>query len=162
MRLQYLGVDLFEAHVFLLELESWSDWPATLSLPSRHFRLLTVGDAGRVGGEELSRFADAALGAGCVYLCAWGPGCMRVHDTFDYQDLELPQGATVMTTSHAHESLEDAIEFLLISAWPDKAFAETCRAALIAVVGDGSLADQVKSLAPRFMRPRDHPGETMN
>lgn len=152
---ELLGFDLSDAHVLLLELKSWSDWPAALALPSPHFRLLVAGDATSVPADELARLADSALGAGCVYLCAWGSGCMRVHDAFDQQDFYQPRrpgDAVVMTSSHGDESLADALEFLLLTAWPDEPFEATCRAILVSVIDDGSLADEVRSIARRFVR----------
>jgi len=139
--------------LFLMTLQSWDDWPAELNLPSKHFCLLLAGDAKSASDDTIGRFADAALDDGCVYLCAWGPDCDRVHDLFDTKivDRELAgetrNALAVMTTSHGRETLDEAIEFLTSAAWPDDAFAETCRSALVAVVGNSG---RVESIRDRF------------
>ncbi len=105
--------------------------------------------------ETIGSLADAALDDGCVYLCAWGPGCDRVHDRFDMKIVDrdiagkTPNALAVMTTSHGGETLDEATEFLITAAWPDDAFAETCRSALVAVVGN---TDWVASVRRRFAK----------
>jgi hypothetical protein len=142
--LLHLGQDMFSRELFLVSLQSWNDWPRELDLPSDHFCLLLVGDAYGESDETIGSLADAALDDGCVYLCAWGPDCERVHDLFDTKIVdrdmarEIPNSLSVMTTSHRGETLDEATEFLTTTAWPDAAFVETCRSALIAVVGDTS------------------------
>ncbi len=125
--------------LFLMALRSWEDWPRDLTLPSEHFCLLIAGDAETASDEAIGSLANAALDGGCVYMCAWGPGSQRLHTSFDTRIVdrvmagESPNALGVMTTSE--------------TAWPDDAFADTCRSALIAVVGN---ADWVKSIRSRF------------
>lgn len=139
--------------LFLVQLLSWEDWPADLSLPSKHFCFLLAGDADSVSQEILGRLAEKALNDGCVYLCAWGPGCMRVHDSFDTRIVardmagETPNALHVMTTWHEGETLDEALDFLTISAWPDDVIADTCRSAIVAVVDN---AGWVTSIRRRF------------
>jgi hypothetical protein len=139
--------------LFLLAVHSWEDWPRDLALPSQHFCLLIVGDAATASDEAIGSLASAALDGGCVYVCAWGPRCERLHTSFDeriadrYMAAETPNGLGVMTTSHETETLDEALDFLTESAWPDDAFADTCRSALVAVVGN---ADWVNSIRGRF------------
>jgi len=54
-----------------------------------------------------------------------------------------------MTTWHGQDSLEHAIEFLLLYAWPDDYFAETCQISLVVVVADADLAEQARGLLQR-------------
>jgi hypothetical protein len=57
------------------------------------------------------------VAAGCLYMCAWGPGCSSWDDSVDYANLErhsygdVPDERVVMTTWHAHEALEEALWF---------------------------------------------------
>jgi hypothetical protein len=111
---------------------------------------LLAGDAQAVSEEMLGRLAETVLRAGCVYLCAWGPGCMRIHDSFDMRIVdrdiagETPNALHVMTTSHETETLGEALDFLTEMAWPDDVFAYTCRSALIAVVDRPDLVDSTR------------------
>jgi hypothetical protein len=153
--LVHLGRDLRSRDLFLMSLGSWEDWPRELKLPSRHFCLLVAGDAQSTSDDAIGSLADAALDDGCVYMCAWGPGCERVHTSFDTRIVDrdlagvIPDVLGVMTTSHETETLDEALDFLTGTAWPDKAFADSCRTALIAVVGN---AEWVTSIRGRFER----------
>jgi hypothetical protein len=148
-----LGQDSMSRDLFLMSLGSWDDWPRELKLPSQHFCLLLAGDAQGVSQEAIRSVAEAALARGCVYLCAWGPDCVRVEDWFDQAFVlrniatQTPETPVVMTTSHEGETLDTALTFLTEIAWPDDAYAETCRSALIVVVGND---DWVASIRQRF------------
>ena len=145
-----LGRDLNSRELFLLQLRSWDDWPRELDLPSKHFCLLLAGDAQGVSQETIGRLADTAVAGGCVYLCAWGPDCERVHDWFDLKFVqrniadETPNAPVVMTTWHEKETLDSALTFLTRDALPDDAFAATCRSSLVAVIGNREWAESVR------------------
>jgi hypothetical protein len=138
----HLGRDGFSRELFLVSLLTWADWPRGLELPSEHFCLLLVGDASGASDDAIQGLAGRAIDDGCAYLCAWGPDCGRVHAMFDMVLAERdvagtsPNALHVMTTSHEGETLEDAIEFLNIAAWPDDEFVDSCDTSLIAVVGN--------------------------
>jgi hypothetical protein len=146
---------MFSRDLFLMWLRSWEDWPSSLDLPSQHFCLLIAGDARAVSQGALGRLAGQALAGGCVYLCAWGPDCERVHDCFDMKIIErdiagdVPNALAVMTTWHEKETLDEAIDFLTEAAWPDDAHVSTCRSSVMAVVGN---ADWAKAIEHRFKR----------
>lgn len=108
-------------------------WPASLTIPSPRFRLLVAADTHRVAVEELSGFAQEALGRGMVYFCAWGNGSERFHDIVDeVRDAGVGQvqlkpptrNDVVMTTSHENETLQEAIEFFATCAVPTEGYAE--------------------------------------
>lgn len=65
--------------------------------------------------------ARAWIDAGASYVCAWGPNSPEVEDAFDYAtflpELGEPLLFTLMTTSHADESLEEALWFAFYSGW---------------------------------------------
>ena len=148
--LLHLGRDLHSRELFFLQLRSWDDWPRELDLPSTHFCLLLAGDAQGVSREVLGSLADAALTGGCVYLCAWGPHCERVHDCFDQTFVErniadeTPDAPVVMTTWHEKESLDSAVTFLTRDAFPDDAFFATCHASVVAVIGNSDWVVEVR------------------
>jgi hypothetical protein len=68
---------------------------------------------------------------------------------------ETPNALAVITTSHESETLEEALDFLTETARPDDVFVDTCRSAVVAVVGS---ADWVKFSAAiwKVARNSDH------
>jgi hypothetical protein len=70
--------------------------------------------------EEDLRQLAADVADRVVYVCAWGSSCDRVHDLFDAALVEsgVADRYTVMTTSHAADSLPDALEFYARAAFP--------------------------------------------
>ena len=97
-------------------------------------------DARLVSDVEIPGFVDALLDAGLVDLCAWGPGCERMHDLADRAPvrhesktgLERP----TMTTWHVGGELDDVLWFLLNAASPDEAYANTCGSNLIVTISN--------------------------
>jgi hypothetical protein len=147
--LNHLGADTHGRDLYLLELRAWADWPSELDLPSERFCLLVAGDARGEAPEAIATIASQALAAGCVYACMWGPGCELVHDTFDakFNELEHSAGPVVMTTWHEDESLEQAFTFLMRDALPSDPWIASCRASLVAVIGNVHWAAEVRRLA---------------
>lgn len=114
---------------------------AALRAPGGHFTCLLVWDAALVSVEIVARVAEQLLEAGCVYMCAWGPDCERVHDIFDEVIVGdgsqvVDDDAIVMTSWHAAESLEDALWFFLHCANPADRHAHSCRSGIAIVVGE--------------------------
>ncbi len=133
-------------------------WPESLRLPGPRFRLFVAADTSRAEVGEISRFAEAALAAGMVYLCAWGPGCGRFHDIVDevladdaVSDARRFTPPTdhdvVMTTWHEHESLEEALDFLATLALPTEGYLAGSGYRLVICVGRADWA----ATARRFM-----------
>ena len=71
------------------------------------------------------------MAAGCHYVCAWGPGCVRVHDITDLtwsrenpESANLPVGAWdetyVATTAHDGETIDEALWFAIFLAHVDE------------------------------------------
>ena len=120
-----------ENHFSVIELPVLS-WPSPLDVPSRRFRLFVAADVTGTPTEVISAFAHAALRAGMVYFCAWGPDCSRFHDIVDLvlvrDELNdrLFVGAseedTILTTWHEKESLTDALDFFVGWAYPTDGF----------------------------------------
>lgn len=126
--------------LFLLQVSS----PGALvsfEKPRGHFACLLAWDASGVSSEAVSRVARYILDSGCVFLCAWGPDCERVHDIFDDMIVgdgcaEPTDGSTVMTTWHDQDSLDGALWYLLRLTSPDEPFVDSCRASIAIVVGE--------------------------
>ncbi|MCB9870138.1 MAG: hypothetical protein H6837_09795 [Planctomycetes bacterium] len=107
--------------------------------------------------ETVSHIAEQVLASGCVYLCAWGPGCERVHDIFDEilvgKDPDPADDSVVMTTWHADESLEDALWFFLRSTSPDERYEDSCRSSVVIVLGGA--ADHAVVVRHALAQPTD-------
>src|SRR5580698_3184238 len=94
-----------QREVFVLPLGSLKDfaWPEEFDF--RPFACLCALDARAIPNEDLEKICSRLVEVGCVYFCAWGPGCERVHDTMDQAflgDSPTPAcQAVLMTTWHA-------------------------------------------------------------
>lgn len=102
------------------------NWPPALEILSKRFLLFVAANITDVSTQTVSHFALAALNQGMVYFCSWGPDCERFHDIVDEVLVEDDVGEqkfagpntsdVIMTTWHAKDSLEDAIDFFATSA----------------------------------------------
>jgi hypothetical protein len=142
--------------VFITEADRIEDLPEHISLPYPRFVLL-LAYAHRDVPPHLAQALGKLLDTGCVYLCAWGPGCEYVHDIMDdvVLDRELKGGPeqTIVTTWHADEPLQEAIDFALRHAEPADALAQGCDAIVLAAVGDSQWAQALRNLTPPFLGP---------
>jgi hypothetical protein len=117
-----------------------------LPLPPPYFACLLAWDATTASDEEVMALARRLLRAGCVYVCCWGPGCERVHDSFDLADLELrPDGPPALSTWHTEEPLAEALWFFLFCTFPDDAYFDGCRATVGITVGSKEWTDEVRA-----------------
>jgi len=75
------------------------------------FRAVVVIDAPYSASWQ-DQVRDWLVESGCLYMCAWGPGCASWDDSVDYAQIrKYPDGASeddfVMTTWHENETLEE-------------------------------------------------------
>jgi hypothetical protein len=127
-------------------------WPSTLKIPSKRFRLFVAANVTNVSAETVSDFALAALNEGMVYFCSWGPDCERLHDIVDKIVVEDDNGeqrfagpnigGVIMTTWHAKDSLEDAIDFFATCAAPTDGLASESDFRLVICVANHLWAAQ--------------------
>ena len=131
--------------LFLLDVEAPDQLPSLLSLPSP-FLCLIAWDSESAPVRDLSSVSRRLLEAGAVYICAWGPGCERLHDICDEERdaLSVSSDSVVMTTWHAQESLADALWFVLAAAIPDEPYAEDCRAIVGVSIGSRRWAAEIR------------------
>jgi hypothetical protein len=105
------------AIVQALYVQSLEAWPLQANIGTSRFGLFLACDAEGVPDDVIYSAALHALASGAVYVVAWGPGCERVHDTFDDAAVMLalddPTRPTILTTWHADESLEEALWFFV-------------------------------------------------
>ena len=142
--------------VFITAADRIEDLPQRISVPCSRFVLLLAYEH----GDTPAHLADTLgklLDAGCVYLCAWGPGCEHVHDTMDdivlERELEGGPEQTIMTTWHANELLADTVDFTLQWARPDDALAQGCDAIVLAAVGNPVWATELRNAAQQYLSP---------
>ena len=75
------------------------------------FRAVIVIDAPHSPAWQ-DQVSDWLVESGCLYMCAWGPGCSSWDESVDYAQIRnYPDGASeddfVMTTWHENEPLEE-------------------------------------------------------
>jgi hypothetical protein len=157
---QHIGrSEIGERELFSLALPDLASLPESFSLPSRHFVAFLAADAAGADEAVLAEFSRRLLRAGCVYFCAWGAGCERVHDVFDGECLDIEP--VIMTTWHSEDSLDKALWFFTSVAFPDDGYWETCRSGLAISVGRPDWDEQIrKRLADLDSLTRDAVGET--
>lgn len=119
-----------------------------VDMPSPHWVCLLLWDASGVPSKAVADLARAMLRSGCVYLCAWGEDCERVHDIFDEvsldEDPDLSRG-TIMTAWIRERGLEEALWFFLRNTMPDDDYSATCFSSLVLTIGDGAAhADTIR------------------
>jgi hypothetical protein len=141
--------------LYMVEAASAGTVPADLSLSSPRFVCLIAWDARSATVEEIALLAQRLLGAGAVYICAWGPDSRRVHDICDEEAVGPNPSPSVdrvvMTTWHSEEPLTEALLFVLISAWPDAPYEEGCAATLAIAIGSPVWAAEIRTA---FADPR--------
>lgn len=119
--------------LFSLALPDFASLPEALHLPSAHFIAFLAADAAGIDQSALAEFSRKLLRAGCVYFCAWGRDCERVHDVFDSECAAVEP--VIMTTWHAQESLDEALWFFVSGALPDDGYEKTTRSAVAITIG---------------------------
>jgi hypothetical protein len=139
------GADGFERSFYVETLRSLEDWPSHWQVPSRHFVFFLAADTSTVSDDALAAFARQVLNQGAVYVCAWGPDSQRVENVFDLaRSDEETDETTVITTSHAAESLQDALFYFTSCAFPATAFERTCSTWVAAVLGNEQWAAAIR------------------
>lgn len=126
--------------LFVLSYMTPDDVLKEVQLPSNRYVCLLAWDATGASVETIELLARHLIADGCVYICAWGADCKRVHDIFDETDmaLRLDADAIVMSTWHDDEPLSEAIWFALNCAWPDEAYEDDCKAVVGISIGNSN------------------------
>ena len=142
--LLHLGhADLIERELYSMALQTFKGLPARLELPTRHFVAFVASDATSVDISALEEFSRSLLASGCIYFCAWGPNCEKVHDGFD--DVCNPDTPVVMTTWHAGESLDEALWFFVCDTHPADDYSSTCGAGIAISIGHSDWAEHIRA-----------------
>jgi hypothetical protein len=90
-----------------------NDFASPVSVDAGNYVLLIASEKPTValGIKTVRAWVDA----GASYICAWGPDCEQVEESFDYSSF-LPEygkelAFALMTTSHKDEPIEEALWF---------------------------------------------------
>lgn len=143
--------------LFSLMLPDFASMPESLKLPSAHFIAFVAADATAVDESVLAEFSRKLLRAGCVYFCAWGRDCERVHDVFDSECVDAEP--VIMTTWHAQESLDEALWFFVSAAFPDDGYENTTKSAVVLTINRPEWDEKIrKRLSDTFSLAKDVAG----
>ena len=159
-QVQHIGrSEIADRELFSVALPDFPSMPDSLSLPSRHFIAFLAADASGVDAAVLAEFSRKLLRAGCVYFCAWGADCERVHDVFDGECFDVEP--VIMTTWHSQDSLDEALWFFVSNAYPDGGYWDTSRSGLAISIGSRDWDEHIcKRLADLDSLTRDVVDET--
>jgi len=131
--------------VYVLHAQGSSDWPATPSWDGECFALFVATDR----DLDIGSISARALEQGLAAVAAWGAGCEDVETAFD--EAIVGDGSKVetiedviLTTSHAEESLREALEFFLDAFVPATSYEKRCRAWVVFAIG--SVAQDIEKL----------------
>jgi hypothetical protein len=135
--------------VFVLSLPAVSS-TASLKLSSPHFACLVACDCTALDGAQLITFGKWLINQGASYVCAWGMRCQDMEDAVDQAavEIEIESGAerpVVMTTSHPDDSLDEALEFLSKSAWPDEDYLSKTSSTVAIAIGNAAWAEEMRT-----------------
>ncbi len=133
--------------VWVIAARDVDEWPDALPWSCTTFGLLVAAEH----AEDVEPLARRALDQGLAFACAWGPGCALTEEGFDdvvAEAVSRRDGAersadVVWTSSHANESLEEAIEFFLDAARPVRPRVDECEAWCVFAIGP-SLPERVE------------------
>jgi hypothetical protein len=135
--------------VWVVDAARVDDWPEPPPWESAGFALLFAAEH----VVDVAALAERAVARGLAFACAWGPGCVMIEDAFDEaivaHDREESADDVRLTTSHADESLEEALEFFLDAATPSVARRETCGAWVVFPIGAALRARVERALKRR-------------
>lgn len=140
---QHIGrseFDSIQRELFSLALPDFDRKPDSLSFPGKHFVAFLAVNASGIDSETLRKFSRWLLDQGCVYLCAWGPDCERMHDIFDGECLNVDP--VIMTTWHSQDTLDEALWFFVYSAYPDDGY--PCENGLAISLGNSDWDEQIR------------------
>jgi hypothetical protein len=123
--------------VWVIARDRASEWPEGVPWTCRGFALLFAAER----AFDVRRLAERALDQGLAMACAWGPGCALVEDGFDEvivaQHPDETPDDVVLTSSHADESIGEALDFFLDAAMPARARRRGCDAWVVFACGRG-------------------------
>lgn len=145
-----------QRHVWVIGATGIADWPAAPPWTCAHFGLLIVAEH----VVDIEQLAELALAQGLVFACAWGPGCSMIEDDFDevivgHETAATTEANVVLTTSHADESLGEALDFFLDAALAAPAYVARCEAWVVFALDSSNQRRVHRALRTRDAQPTE-------
>ena len=134
--------------LYLLDCEAFADiLPAVAQLPGKNFVVLLIADFSAGTRDDVVVLSRGLIAAGARYFCAWGQACQTAHLAFDLAccDFETDNESVILTTDHSKESLEDAIWFAMVCAYPADPYDREWHATLAICVNDRASSQTVRT-----------------
>jgi hypothetical protein len=101
---------------------------------------MLICDATQLSDNDLATLSRTLIEAGCACLCCWGQDFERVHDLFDNQWIEngfdSETSETITTTWHAHDSIDEFIEYAVWFTEPTRTYLKECMSVVAIVIDD--------------------------
>lgn len=139
--------------LYLLDCDAFAEiLPAMSELPGKHFVVLLITDFSAVTQDDVVILSRGLIAAGARYFCAWGRECQRAHLAFDLAccEFEAGDGHVILTTDHSRESLDDAIWYAIVCAYPVDPYDRDWQGTLAVCVNDRDASQTVRKA---FMDP---------
>jgi hypothetical protein len=133
--------------LYLLDCDTFADiLPAVSHLPGKHFVTLLIADFSSTTRDDIVALSKQLISAGSRYFCAWGQECQIAHLAFDLAccEFETDNEHVILTTDHSKESVEDAIWFTLVCAYPVDPYDQEWRATIAICVNDKAASQTVR------------------
>lgn len=145
------GVSQPSRELYVLSIATLDQVSFPLVFSSRWFTCLVVADAVSLADDQLGGFTESLIKNGCVWACSWGSESAAVELSCDLSFIDLGSPIPFVVTTAHHNSLDDAIWFLLNCAVPaEDEIYESCSAVLAICVGSDVSAAKI---AAAFTNP---------
>jgi hypothetical protein len=153
MNADFPFIDVAGRRAITIEANSLESVAARLIPFGKRFVLVIAADTSDRAGPGLVDAAAELIRVGASYVCCWGPDCGRLEECFDEAAIEVNGAPTrenvLMTSSHEHESWEEAIWFGLTSAFPGRADGTPPPPVVIASIANGEWAERARGSLSR-------------
>lgn len=152
--MDFAGHDDLGRRVYLAFCERLED-VATLAFPDAPCVFFLGADSAETSVDVLHALAENVLERGAVYVLAWGAGAERFEDIVDEVFVMRTLGGdapVVMTTSHAKDSLHDALRFAVQLARPAEEYADACRTMIVVLAQNVNWYNEAQNALEDLLR----------
>lgn len=149
MELHAVGRDELGRRVYLLFAPDFADIN-NAPFPAPPFVLLLGGPTQNLPVELVYSTIERLLTRGAAYIMCWGEGANRCEDIADeaavMSSIDNPHAATILTTAHDRDSLDEVLDFATTVAVPAEPLAERCRDVVLVFHGNVHWYNQAQIL----------------
>lgn len=153
--MDFAGYDRLGRRVHLAFAQQFSDIQG-LVFPGGVFVVLLGGPTQHLPVELLYSTAQRLLERGAAYVMCWGEGATRLEDIVDEAgtmgSLDHPDAATVMTTAHEGESVQELLEFATTVAVPAEPLAQSCEDVVLVFHENAHWYDEARAVLENILR----------